>query len=155
MHRRLTLSVVMLLVGAGLLAASATAGSAGSAGPQASDSGQARVGGTLKHSLTVDIDYVDPALWYYVPSWTIAYSTSAMLMNYPHAPAPRGSRLSPDVAQGFPRISRNGLVYTFQLKRTFRLSNGQRVTARNFANGLNRALNRRMSSRTRRCCSAD
>jgi ABC-type oligopeptide transport system substrate-binding subunit len=145
-HRRLTLSVVMLLVGAGLLAASATAGSAGSAGPQASDSGNARVGGTMKHSLTVDIDYVDPALWYYVPSWTIAYATSGMLMNYPHAPAPRGSRLSPDVAQGFPRISRNGLVYTFQLKRTFRLSNGQRVTARNFANALNRALNRRMSS---------
>ena len=146
MHRRLTLSVAMLLVGAGLLAASAVAGTSGSAGPQASDAGDARVGGTLKHSLTVDIDYVDPALWYYVPSWTIAYSTSAMLMNYPHAPAPRGSRLVPEVAQGFPRISRNGLVYSFRLKSTYRLSNGQRVTAQSFANALNRALNRRMSS---------
>ncbi|HET8650987.1 MAG TPA: ABC transporter substrate-binding protein, partial [Gaiellaceae bacterium] len=96
--------------------------------------------------LTVDIDYVDPALWYYVPSWTIAYATSAMLLNYPHAPAPRGSRLTPEVAQGFPRISRNGLVYTFRLKNTYRFSNGQRVTAQSFANALNRALNRRMSS---------
>ena len=146
MHRRLTLSVAMLLVGAGLLAASAVAGTSGSAGPQASDAGKARVGGTLKHSLTVDIDYVDPALWYYVPSWTIAYSTSAMLLNYPHAPAPRGSRLTPEVAQGFPRISRNGLTYTFTLKNTYRLSNGQRVNAQSFANALNRALNRRMSS---------
>ena len=146
MHRRLTLSVAMLLVGAGLLAASAVAGPTSSASPQASDAGKARVGGTLKHSLTVDIDYVDPALWYYVPSWTIAYSTSAMLMNYPHAPAPRGSRLTPEVAQGFPRISRNGLVYSFRLKNTYRLSNGQRVTAQSFANALNRALNRRMSS---------
>ncbi|MFL5972652.1 MAG: ABC transporter substrate-binding protein [Gaiellaceae bacterium] len=146
MHRRLTLSVAMLLVGAGLLAASAVAGPSSSAGPQASDAGKARVGGTLKHSLTVDIDYVDPALWYYVPSWTIAYSTSAMLLNYPHAPAPRGSRLTPEVAQGFPRISRNGLVYTFKLKSTFRLSNGQRVNAQSFARALNRALNRRMSS---------
>jgi ABC-type oligopeptide transport system substrate-binding subunit len=145
-HRRLTLSVAMLLLGAGLLAASAVAGPSGSAAPEASAAGKARVGGTLKHSLNRDIDYVDPALWYYVPSWTIAYSTSAMLMNYPHAPAPRGSRLVPEVARGFPRISRNGLVYTFQLKRTFRLSNGQRVTARHFANGINRALNRRMSS---------
>jgi len=145
-HRRLTLSVAMLLVGAGLLAASAIAGTSSSAGPQASDAGKARVGGTLKHSLTVDIDYVDPALWYYVPSWTIAYSTSAMLMNYPHAPAPRGSRLTPEVAQGFPRISRNGLVYTFKLKSTYRLSNGQRVNAQSFARALNRALNRRMSS---------
>jgi ABC-type oligopeptide transport system substrate-binding subunit len=145
-HRRLTLSVAMLLVGAGLLAASAVAGPSSSAGPQASDAGKARVGGTLKHSLTVDIDYVDPALWYYVPSWTIGYATSAMLLNYPHAPAPRGSRLVPEVAQGLPRISRNGLVYTFKLKSTYRLSNGQRVNAQSFARALNRALNRRMSS---------
>ncbi|HET9323740.1 MAG TPA: ABC transporter substrate-binding protein [Gaiellaceae bacterium] len=146
MHRRLTLSVAMLLVGAGLLSASAVAGPSSSAAPQASDAGTARVGGTLHHSLTVDIDYVDPALWYYVPSWTIAFATSAMLMNYPHAPAPRGSRLTPEVAQGFPRISSNGRVYTFKLKNTYRFSNGQRVTAQSFANALNRALNRRMSS---------
>jgi len=149
MRRRLVLSVAMLLVGAGLLAASAVAGpngSAAGAAPQASSTGEARVGGTFNHSLSVDIDYVDPSLWYYVPSWTIAYATCSMLLNYPHAPAPRGSRLVPEVARGFPRISRNGLVYTFQLKRTFRLSNGQPLRAQNFAWAINRALQRRMSS---------
>jgi ABC-type oligopeptide transport system substrate-binding subunit len=146
MQRRLTLSVAMLLVGAGLLAASAVAGSSGSASPQAKNSGQARVGGTFKHSLSVDIDYVDPALAYYVPSWAIMYATAGMLMNYPDAPAPRGSRLTPDIAAGFPRISRNGLSYTFQLKRNVRLSNGQPVTAANFVYAFNRDLNRRMSS---------
>jgi peptide/nickel transport system substrate-binding protein len=146
MHRRLMVSVAMLLVGAGLLAASAVAGSSGSASPKATDSGQARVGGTFKHSLSTDIDYVDPALAYYVPSWAIMYATGAMLVNYPDAPAPRGSRLIPEVAAGFPRISRNGLTYTFQLKRTYRLSNGQRVTAANFVYAINRDLNRRMSS---------
>jgi peptide/nickel transport system substrate-binding protein len=146
MHRRLMVSVAMLLLGSGLLAASAIAGSSGSAGPQASSSGQARVGGTFKHSLTVDIDYVDPALAYYVPSWSIMYATAGMLMNYPDAPAPRGSRLTPDIAQGFPRIARNGLTYTFQLKRNFRLSNGQPVTAANFVYAINRDLNRRMAS---------
>jgi peptide/nickel transport system substrate-binding protein len=144
MHRRLMVSVAMFLVGAGLLAASAIAGPSGSAAPQAS--GQARVGGTFKHSLSVDIDYVDPALAYYVPSWSIMYATAGMLLNYPDAPAPRGSRLTPDVAAGFPRISRNGLTYTFQLKRNFRLSNGQPVTAANFVYAINRSLNRRMSS---------
>jgi oligopeptide transport system substrate-binding protein len=146
MHRRLTVSVAMLLLGAGLLAASAIAGPSGSAGPQASASGEARVGGTLRHSLNRDIDYVDPALAYYVPSWSIMYATAAMLMNYPDAPAPRGSRLTPEVAAGFPRISRNGLTYTFQLRRNFRLSNGQPVTAQNFVYAINRNLNRRMSS---------
>jgi peptide/nickel transport system substrate-binding protein len=146
MHRRLMVSVAMLLVGAGLLAASAIAGPSGSAAPAAKASGQARVGGTFKHSLSVDIDYVDPALAYYVPSWAIMYSTGAMLLNYPDAPAPKGSRLTPDVAKGFPRIAKNGLTYTFQLKNNFRLSNGQKVTAANFVYAINRDLNKRMSS---------
>ena len=146
MHRRLMLSVAMLLVGAGLLAASAVAGPTASSAPQGKQTGDARVGGTFKHSLSVDIDYVDPSLWYYVPSWTIAYATCSMLMNYPHAAAPRGSRLVPEVAQGFPRISRNGLIYTFTLKRTFRLSNGQPLNARNFAYAINRGLQKRMAS---------
>jgi ABC-type oligopeptide transport system substrate-binding subunit len=146
MHRRLMVSVAMLLVGAGLLAASAIAGPSGSAAPSAKASGQARVGGTFKHSLSVDIDYVDPALAYYVPSWAIMYSTAAMLLNYPDAAAPKGSRLVPEVAKGFPRISRNGLLYTFQLKNTYRLSNGQRVTAANFIYAINRDLNKRMNS---------
>jgi peptide/nickel transport system substrate-binding protein len=146
MHRRLMVSVAMLLVGAGLLAASAIAGPSGSATPAAKASGQARVGGTFKHSLSVDIDYVDPALAYYVPSWAIMYSTAAMLLNYPDAPAPKGSRLVPEVAKGFPRISKNGLSYTFQLKNTYRLSNGQRVTAANFIYAINRDLNKRMNS---------
>jgi peptide/nickel transport system substrate-binding protein len=146
MHRRLMVSVAMLLVGAGLLAASAIAGPSGSASPSAKASGQARVGGTFKHSLSVDIDYVDPALAYYVPSWAIMYSTAAMLLNYPDAPAPKGSRLVPEVAKGFPRIAKNGLTYTFQLKNNYRLSNGQRVTAANFVYAINRDLNKRMSS---------
>ena len=146
MHRRLMLSVTMLLVGAGLLAASAVAGGSGSASPKATDTGQARVGGTFKHSLSTDIDYVDPALAYYVPSWAIMYATGAMLINYPDAPAPRGSRLTPEVAAGFPRISADGKTYTFRLKRNYRLSNGQRVTSANFVYAINRDLNRRMNS---------
>jgi ABC-type oligopeptide transport system substrate-binding subunit len=146
MHRRLMLSVAMLLVGAGLLAASAVAGPSGSASPKATDTGQARVGGTFKHSLSTDIDYVDPALAYYVPSWAIMYATGAMLINYPDAPAPRGSRLTPEVAAGFPRISNDGKTYTFRLKRGYRLSNGQRVTSANFVYAINRDLNRRMNS---------
>src|ERR671922_166874 len=70
----------------------------------------------------------------------------SMLLNYPHAAAPRGSRLVPEVARGFPRISRNGLLYTFTLKNTFRLSNGQRLTSRNYAYAINRALQKRMAS---------
>ena len=69
-----------------------------------------------------------------------------MLMNYPDAPAPRGSRLVPEVAQGCPRISKDGKTYTFTLKNTYRFSNGKRVTAANYAAAINRNLNPRMAS---------
>ena len=98
MHRRLTLSIAMLAIGASLLAATATAGSSASSGPAAT-SGPAQKGGTFRFSLDTDIDYVDPALAYYVYSWQIEYATSSLLMSYPDAPAPRGSRLVPEVAR--------------------------------------------------------
>jgi ABC-type oligopeptide transport system substrate-binding subunit len=145
MHKRLMLSVAMLAIGASLLAATATAGSSASSGPEAS-SGPAQTGGTFRYSLDTDIDYVDTSLSYYVPSWQIMYAAHSMLMNYPDAPAPRGSRLGPEVAQGMPRISKDGKTYTFTLKRTYRFNNGARVTAANYVAAINRALNPKMSS---------
>jgi oligopeptide transport system substrate-binding protein len=145
MHRRLMLSIAMLAIGGSLLAATATAGSSASSGPEAS-SGPAQKGGTFRYSLDTDIDYVDPALAYYTISWQIEYASHAMLMSYPDAPAPRGSRLVPEVSRGFPAISKDGKTYTFTLKNGFRFNNGRPVTAANYAAAINRNLNPRMAS---------
>jgi oligopeptide transport system substrate-binding protein len=138
MRRRLMFSVAMLATGVGLLVA------AGFATP--AESGSDRAGGTFRYSLDTDIDYVDPALAYYVPTWQIEYVTCSMLMNYPDAPAPRGSRIAPDAARSVPTISRNGRVYTFRVRTNRRFSDGTRITARNFEYAINRSLNKRMSS---------
>lgn len=125
----------MLAVGAGLLAASALGS------PR-----QTAAGGTFRLSYAIDVDYVDPALSYYQPSWTLEYATGAMLFNYPDAPAPRGARVIPEVAAGFPTISRDGRTYTFRLKRTYRFSNGRRVSAVNFVRAFQRATKKAMNS---------
>jgi oligopeptide transport system substrate-binding protein len=145
MHKRLMLSIAMLAIGASLIVATATAGSSASSGPQAS-SGPTQKGGTFRYSLDTDIDYVDPSLAYYTISWQIEYAAHSMLMNYPDAPAPRGSRLTPEVARGFPKISKDGKTYTFTLKNTYKFSNGKRVTAANYAAAINRNLNPKMAS---------
>ena len=129
---RKALSIVALIAGCGLLAASAL-GSV-SQSPSAN---------TFRWSLAVDIDPVDPALAYYTPSWALEYATGAMLFNYPDAPAPRGARLVPEVAAGFPVISRDGRTYTFRLRTTYRFSDGRRVWAANFVRAFQRARNRR------------
>ncbi len=129
---RKTLSLVALLAGSGLLAASAL-GSISQEPPA----------NTFRWSVAVDIDYVDPALAYHTQSWALEYATGAMLFNYPDAPAPRGSRLMPEVAAGFPAISRDGRTYTFRLRTTYRFSDGRRVRAVNFVRAFQRARNRR------------
>jgi oligopeptide transport system substrate-binding protein len=128
------LSILMAAAGASLLAASAL-GSVSQVPPP----------NTFRWSLTVDIDNVDPALAYYDSSWALQYATGAMLFNYPDSAAPRGARLVPEVAAGFPSISKDGRTYTFRLKRTYRFSNGRPVTAWNFAWAIRRSIDRRMS----------
>jgi oligopeptide transport system substrate-binding protein len=99
---------------------------------------------TFRYSLDTDIDYVDPALAYYVPTWEILYATCSMLVSYPDAPAPRGARLVPDGAAAMPTVSRDGKTYTFRIRPGRRFSNGVTITARHYAWGLKRSLHWRM-----------
>jgi oligopeptide transport system substrate-binding protein len=137
-------SAMMLLAGAGLLVAAGLHSSVGGASPHGATSGSS--GGTFRVSLPNDIDHVDPALAYGILSWQIEYATCALLMSYPDAPAPRGSRLVPEVADGSPQISKDGKTYTFALKRTYRFSNGAPITAASYAAAINRNLDPRMAS---------
>jgi ABC-type transport system substrate-binding protein/class 3 adenylate cyclase/streptogramin lyase len=95
-------------------------------------------------SLSEDwIDDIDPAHAY--PSTfrsQLEYATGAQLLNYPDAPAPKGSRLQPEVASAMPAVSRDGRTYTFHVRRGFRFSpsSKQEVTADTFRYSIERAL---------------
>jgi ABC-type transport system substrate-binding protein len=102
--------------------------------------GQAAPGGVFRYSLDTDIDYVDPALAYYAPTWEILYATCSMLVSYPDAPAPRGARLVPDGAAAMPTVSREGRTYTFQVREGMRFSDGTRLRAEGYARALTRVL---------------
>ena len=134
-----------------MLVAAATAApssSAGSSSPEGTSAKLAR-GGTFRMSLDTDIDYADPGKAYYVPSWEMLFASCALLVNYPDAPAPRGSRLYPEAAASMPTVSRDGRTYTFRVRtgrRAPRFDNGRPVTARNYAFAIQRVLNPRMES---------
>jgi peptide/nickel transport system substrate-binding protein len=124
------------------LAVLATLGSAAAAEPAPT---------TLRVELAVDLDYVDPALAYYVPTWTVEYATCAKLLNYPDRGAPEGARLVPEVAKAMPAVSPDARTYTFHLRDDFFFSppSGERVTAAHFKWAIDRALNRQMNSPAR------
>ena len=64
----------------------------------------------------------------------------AHLMNFPDAPPPAGLRLVPEVATGYPRVSRDGKTYTFTLRSGFRFSDGTPVQASAFAHAIERLI---------------
>jgi ABC-type oligopeptide transport system substrate-binding subunit len=145
MHRRLWLSVGMLAVGVSLLVAAGFASPAAS--KPSSTSSTAKSGGTLKINLSAtDVDFMDPALAYFQPSWAILYTVCRPLLNYPDQSPPRGSRLIADGAAAFPTVSGGGKVYTFHLRKGMRFSNGERITAKSYADAIDRDANPKMNS---------
>ena len=152
--RSIRLSGAAFVLGAGLLILAACGGGGGNNESTTSTSGggntttaPAKTGGTLRLNMSnTDVDYSDPTLAYGSASWQLEYVTALRLYNYPDKPAPLGSKLVPEAAQGFPVISDDGKTYTITVKDGFKFSDGTPVTAANFAYAINRALSPKMQS---------
>src|SRR5919109_80196 len=138
MHRRLWLSVAMLVAGASLLVAASFA----SAGNNAT---ALKKGGIWRYGTVGASVQVDPQIAYITTAWWLEYATAAKLYNYPDKPGPAGSKLVPEVASKF-TVSRNGRVYTFTIRKGFRFSDGKPVTAKNFAYAIDRTANKDLAS---------
>lgn len=132
---RLRIVLALLATGAALLVA-------GSGQPGAVASLPHRAsGGTFKVSFVTNaLDSVDPALSYTEEGWALLDATCARLLNYPDSPAPEGLRLVPEVAAGYPRVSKVAKTYPFRLRTGFRFSDGAPIRASAFARAINRIL---------------
>ncbi len=135
MRARLWLSVAALVAGLGLLTAAALAGP------------PPRKGGTLRISEPFDVGSIDPALAYRTETFgVIEFATCAKLYNYPDNPAPAGAIVIPEVAKGFPKVSKDGKTQTIELRPTYRFHTGRRITAANFVAAFNRDASPKMQS---------
>jgi len=72
-------------------------------------------------------------------TWWLEYATAAKLYNYPDKSGYEGALLRPEVASGY-TVSNNGKSYIFTIRKGFRFSDGEPVTAENFAYAIKRAL---------------
>ncbi len=145
MEKKLWLSIAAAAIGTGLIiVASATAAPSKSAAAS-----KAAAGGTIVTELNSDVDYTDPQLTYYVPSWEMQYATACKLMNYPDKEASAGGgEVQPEVAAGLPVVSKDGKTYTFTIKSGFKFSNGKPVTAQNFKYAIDRLADPKIASST-------
>jgi len=93
------------------------------------------------------LDDTDPAHAWPIPYRSqLEYATGAQLLNYPDAPAPRGSQLAPEVAAALPAVSADERTYTFHIRPGYRFSppSNQEVTAQTFKYSIERALSPRL-----------
>jgi YVTN family beta-propeller protein len=89
---------------------------------------------------------LDPALGYWFLSYQVLQATCAKLVNYPDEPGQAGIRLRPEVAASMPKRSKDGLTYSFRIRRGYRFSppSNEPVTAENFKYAIERSFNPRM-----------
>ncbi|MFN2470428.1 MAG: ABC transporter substrate-binding protein [Gaiellaceae bacterium] len=146
--RRTLLSLAAFLLGLTLLATAACGGSDDEGGGGTTTTTETKRGGTARFNLKSDTDYTDPALAYYQVSWQQEYATCLKLLNYPDAPAPKGSQLTPEAAASLPKVSDDGKTYTFTVRSGFKFSppSNQEVTAETFKFVIERVLNAKMQS---------
>jgi ABC-type oligopeptide transport system substrate-binding subunit len=134
---RIALSIAMLVAGGILIGASLRLGDAAAVAPS---------GGTLRILRAGDFDFTDPALATNPQIWNLLNATCARLVTYRDRSGQAGLRLVPEVARTLPAVSRDGRMYTFQLRRSFRFNTGAAVGAANFAHAIVRALRPEMLS---------
>ena len=138
MHRRLWLSVAMLVTGASLLVASSFASAAGNAGAL-------KKGGIWKYGTVGASTQIDPQIAYVTTTWWLEYATAAKLYNYPDKAGPAGSKLVPEVASRF-TVTNGGKRYTFFIRKGFKFSDGTAVTPNSFKYAINRTANHDLAS---------
>jgi peptide/nickel transport system substrate-binding protein len=104
-------------------------------------------GGTFRMGIPAEqIDSIDPALTAIAGTTALMRAICAGLMTTPDKPLPEGSRLVPDLAVGYPKITDGGKTYTFTLRKGRRFATGAPVTALDVAHTLNRILNPAMKA---------
>ena len=103
-------------------------------------------GGTFRVGMAATLaGSIDPALVDQLGTDQLLNATCASLVNLPDKPLPAGLRLAPEVAARY-TVSPDGRTYTFTIRKGFRFSTGQLVSARDFAASINRFLNPALKS---------
>ena len=133
---RLALSAAMLAAGAALLSLAAAEVKAA----QRDGTFRVAVAGVAFPAA------IDPALSYDLTGWDVLATTCAFLMGRPDKQPPAGYRTVPEVAAGYPTVSRDGRTYTFTIRKGFRFADGKPLTARNYQAAINRLLDPALES---------
>jgi peptide/nickel transport system substrate-binding protein len=123
-----------------LLAALGLGACGGSSSSSSGSPAAGRNGGEATLVMGTAPDFLDPQLAYTTQGAGPDWITYTPLLTYRHASGAQGGQLIPGLATGLPQISKDGLTYTFTLRKGLKYSNGQPVKASDFEYSVRRAI---------------
>lgn len=97
---------------------------------------RASAGSTITAAISTDPPSLDPARGFDPISWSFIHATFVSLLTFNNA-----NRVIPWGASALPAMSDNGKVYTFHLRTGLKFSDGEPVTAQDYAAAIERILN--------------
>lgn len=122
------LPAALLVLGLVVIAFSLSSCGSGSSGKE---------GGTL-HGTYASSAELDPAIAYTAEALTAMYNTYLPLLTYAHANGDAGAEVIPALAEGLPKISKDGKTYTLTLRKGLKYSDGSPVKASDFPASMER-----------------
>src|SRR5580704_3196350 len=130
-RRRRVLGGGGLVIAAALVLAACSSGGSSSSAGQSTSGGAPKAGaatGTLTGAMASGaIDSMDPNRWYFAVTWGLANAMCTTLVRYADQPGTAGAQVVPGTAS-LPKITDNGLVYTYTIRPGARFSDGQPIT---------------------------
>jgi ABC-type transport system substrate-binding protein len=139
----LAATAALLLAACGSSGTSSNGGSKGSGPPKP---GVAK--GTLLGAMSSGaIDSMDPNRWWFAVTWGLANALCTTLVRYADKPGVAGTAIVPGTAN-LPKVTDNGLVYTFTMRPGARFSNGQAITPADVKYSFERLMNPKVGTGT-------
>jgi peptide/nickel transport system substrate-binding protein len=114
--------------------------SSGTGTSTSSSSGGTTTGGTVKFTMDVFPDSLDPQFGYTTEAAEPDWVTYTGLLTYKHVNGTGGSTLIPGLATALPKITNGGKTYTMTMRKGQVFSNGAPVKASDFVFALERAV---------------
>jgi peptide/nickel transport system substrate-binding protein len=135
------LGAASLIVCFAVVAAGCGGGGGSSSSTTTGSSGNASSGKSFANfriAYDTGIDFLDPGLSYTVQGWAIMWNVYLPLLGYKHVNGPDGATLVPYLAASMPKVSSDGLTYTFTLRKNLKYSDGTPVKASDFGATIER-----------------
>ncbi|HEX9064505.1 MAG TPA: ABC transporter substrate-binding protein [Streptosporangiaceae bacterium] len=142
----LAAAATLLLAACGSSGGGGSGGGSGNAGAGAPKPGVAK--GTLTGAMSSGaIDSMDPNRWWFAVTWGLANALCTTLVRYADKPGVAGTGLVPGTAS-LPKVSDNGLLYTFTMRPGARFSDGQPITTADVKYSFERLMNPKVGTGT-------